>query len=295
MAIYCLKKRMLRYLFTVSMSVLSARALGQSADTSWTKWYFRGTISCSVTGQQNWHGNSEGAITLSGGADLKYRRKKGVHYAEHRFRGELGYLQPQNERWIKNNDLLRISMLWYKNPAPGWKRGFSSRLNTQWLSTWKINPENNRPYWYGGFMNPFTFDFSYDFTRPLLKNSRLLLSLATISVTGTPVKRYYGREEEVMIRTTNSYIRSRYGCSLQLILDESFRNKTILLDHQSNLVANSLSAEGIRLDIQNRISFKLFRYLQLRFDTRLLYDPSFSYKMQYRQEVLLGIFYDAGH
>lgn len=144
-------------------------------------------------------------------------------------------------------------------------------------------------------MNPFTFDCSYDFTRPLLKNSRLLLSLATISVTGTPVKRYYGREEEIMIRTTNSYIRSRYGCSLQLILDEAFRNKTILLDHQSNLVANSLSAEGIRLDIQNRISFKLFRYLQLRFDTRLLYDPSFSYKMQYRQEVLLGIFYDAGH
>ena len=98
-----------------------------------------------------------------------------------------------------------------------------------------------------------------------------------------------------MIRTNNSYIRSRYGCSLQLILDESFRNKTILLDHQSNIVANSLSAEGIRMDIQNRISFKLFRYLQLRFDTRLLYDPSFSYKMQYRQEVLLGIFYDAGH
>jgi hypothetical protein len=292
---YCLKINIFRYYLTVSIVSVYSIVTGQSPDSSRSNLYFRGNISCAITGQQNWQGNSEGAITLSAGADLKYNSRKGVNFAEHRFRGELAYLQPQNERWIKNNDLLRISMLCYKKPTTGWKTGFSARLTTQWLSTWKNNPENNRQLWYGGFMNPFAFDCSYDFTKPLFKNSRILLSLATVTVTGTPVKRYYGRMEEIMIRGKNSYIRSRYGCSLQLILDESFRNNTILLDHQSNIVANSLSSDGLRMDIQNRITFKLLRYLQLRFDTRLLYDPVYSYKIQYRQEVLLGVFYDTGH
>lgn len=37
---------------------------------------------------------------------------------------------------------------------------------------------------------------------------------------------------------------------------------------------------------------KLWKYLQLRLDTRLAYNPLFTYDMQFRQEVLLGFFYE---
>jgi hypothetical protein len=259
------------------------------------RWYFRSSAAFSVTGQENWYGSSAGAISLSGSFDLKYRKKKDKRISEHRFRGDLGFLKPDNQPWSKSNDQLRLQFQWIKYSEAKWYTSYSAKLFTQWLSTWKINPEKtNSEIWYGGFMNPFSFDFSFDFTKSLLNNSRLHVSLATVSVTAVPLKRSLPGEESAVFVTDHSLIRSRYGCSLQLMMDEKFRNNTILLDHSSFIVANAISAEGVRAEIQNRISFKLFRHIQLRFDTRILYDPDFSLKMQYRQEVLLGIFYEAG-
>lgn len=259
------------------------------------KWYFRSSAAFSVTGQENWYGSSTGAISLSGSYDLKYRKKKDNRFTEHRFRGDLGFIKPDHQPWTKSNDQLRLQFQWLKKSDARWNSSYSARLFTQWLSTWKTGPETSRSrIWYGGFMNPFSFDFSFDFTKSLLSNSRLHVSLATLSVTAVPLKRSLPGEESAVFITDHSLIRSRYGCSLQLMMDEKFRNNTILLDNSSFIVANAISAEGIRLDIQNRVSFRLFRHLQLRFDTRILYDPDFSMKMQYRQEVLLGIFYEAG-
>jgi hypothetical protein len=285
-----------RYFSTVILLLLQTICVAQAKDSlSRIRLHFRGSTSAAITGQQNWYGNSEGAISLNAGADLRYKRKNGVYYTDHRFRGEIGYLKPQEDQWRKNNDLLRLSLQWFKAENPGWKQGCSARLNTQWLSTWKITGENNQEKWTAGFMNPFSLDCSYDFIRPIFKNSRLMLSLATLSLSAIPSKNSRLQQKDILIQTQHAHIRSRYGCSLQLFIDESFRDNTILLDHQSSIIANELSREGVHIDLQNRVCIKLFRYLQLRLDTRIIYEPQFSYKMQYRQEVLLGIFYEAGH
>jgi hypothetical protein len=285
-----------RYFITVTLLLLQTIGMAAEKDSLVRPTlHCKGSTSAAITGQQNWYGNSEGAISLNAGLDLRYKRKNDIYFSDHRFRGEIGYLKPQEDQWRKNNDLLRLSLQWFKVVNPGWKQGFSARLNTQWLSTWKITGDNNQKKWTGGFMNPFSLDCSYDFIRPIFKNSRLMLSLATLSLSAIPRKNSRLQPEDILAETQHAHIRSRYGCSLQLFIDESFRDNTILLDHQSSIIANELSRDGIHIDLQNRVCIKLFRYLQLRLDTRIIYEPQFSYKMQYRQEVLLGIFYEAGH
>jgi hypothetical protein len=37
---------------------------------------------------------------------------------------------------------------------------------------------------------------------------------------------------------------------------------------------------------------KLWKYIQLRFDTRLAYNPMLNYDLQFRQEALVGFFYE---
>lgn len=274
--------------------MVTLHAVSVEPDSAWKKVLFKGTAACSVTGQYNWHGNTEAAMNLTGGADLRYRKHKGFHYSDHRFRGELSWLRINREAWVKSNDLLRLSFLWYKNPAPGWRQAYAATLSTSFLSTWKTSTEPGSVKWYGGFMNPFTLDASWDFTRPLFSNSRLLVSFATLSVSAIPPERYTRMPAESVLSVKNTYIRSRYGCSVGLQADEKFCNKTITLDNQSMLVLNSVSRDGIRMDIQNRIAFRIYKFIQLRLDTRLVYDPLYSTQLQYRQEVLLGLFYEAG-
>ena len=271
-------------------------SLAQQSDTTVVhKCVLRGSAACAVTSQENWYDSSGGAISLAASLDFKHSAKKSSRYCEQRFKGDLGFIRPENHLWNKSSDQLRLSFHYYKKPLKGWNTGYTARLNTQWLTTWKYDEE---PFtsrkWYGGFMNPFAFDCSFDFSRNFLQNSRINLSLATISVSAIPVKRGLPGDQRAALTTRHSLIRSRYGCSLQLLIDEKFRNNTILLDHSSVIMANALSQDGIRVDIQNRVSFKIFRFIQLRFDTRLLYDPDFSFKMQFRQEVLLGFFYETG-
>src|SRR5690349_10124594 len=112
MAIACPVISKLRYILTVIVAMAISSANSQSTDTTWKKINFRGSAAFSVTGQHNWYGNSDGAISLNGGADLRYRKREGIHFSDHRFRGELAYLRAEGEEWVKSNDLLRLSFLW---------------------------------------------------------------------------------------------------------------------------------------------------------------------------------------
>ena len=48
----------------------------------------------------------------------------------------------------------------------------------------------------------------------------------------------------------------------------------------------------MNLQLSNMVIVKLWKYLQLRFDTRLAYNPLLNDKMQFRQEALIGFFYE---
>lgn len=55
---------------------------------------------------------------------------------------------------------------------------------------------------------------------------------------------------------------------------------------------NRVSKDQVNCDFQNKITIKFLKFMQFRIDTHIIYDPLYSYKLQYQQEFLLGFFYE---
>ena len=62
--------------------------------------------------------------------------------------------------------------------------------------------------------------------------------------------------------------------------------------NNTRLFGNGIDRDHVSFDLTNMIVVKLWKYIQLRADTRLNYNPMLSYNMQFRQEVLVGFFYE---
>lgn len=62
--------------------------------------------------------------------------------------------------------------------------------------------------------------------------------------------------------------------------------------NNSRFFGNGLDQDHVNFQFSNMVIVKLWKYLQLRLDTRLAYNPMLNYKMQFRQEALIGFFYE---
>lgn len=142
-------------------------------------------------------------------------------------------------------------------------------------------------------MNPAAITLGYSFTFDFLENSNLLIAPATLQVNIQPEQSTSMTfKERPLLKSKHSHIYSRYGFSAFLNMDEYFYKDFILLQHRSQFFLNAMSAQHIQFDISNRLCFRFLKYVQLRFDTTLTYLPEQTLKLQYKQEVLLGIFYE---
>ena len=142
-------------------------------------------------------------------------------------------------------------------------------------------------------MNPAFIELGYSFTWDFLTNSNLMLTPATFQINIQPRKmQLIQQNEPPLLKSRHSNIYSRYGFSGYLTIDESFYKELLLLQHQTHIFFNALTAQQIQFDITNRVCIRFFKYLQLRLETSLMYFPDQSLQLQYRQEVLLGIFYE---
>lgn len=47
------------------------------------------------------------------------------------------------------------------------------------------------------------------------------------------------------------------------------------------------------MDVSNKLNYKVWKWVQLKADIKMIYDPIISYKMQYRNELLFGVFYES--
>jgi hypothetical protein len=72
---------------------------------------------------------------------------------------------------------------------------------------------------------------------------------------------------------------------------EPLYGEAITNENNTRFFVNALNNTGIHFECSNRIVLHFLKYLQLRLDTRLNYNPDQSTHLQYRQEVVLGVFY----
>ncbi|CAN5425008.1 hypothetical protein BH11BAC2_BH11BAC2_23010 [soil metagenome] len=269
-------------------------------DSVRTKFYWvNANAAASYIGQHNWSEETNSAISLLAAVNFRHRLKRSSGNAhEHSFRSEISYLNYADSTWIKGSDYLRVNLNWMSIPGKKITQTYSVYFSTQWLNSWTMIPlaDQTRKSWSGGFMNPANMELSYGTTIELLKNSRLILSPATVKIQSRP--RYPlnpdpdKEKDKTLFITKHSYIRTEYGFSAQVNLFEQFCDDILLLENDSRFFFNALNKQGIHLDLSNRIAIRFLKFLQLRLDTKILYDPDYSMHFQYRQEVLLGVFYE---
>lgn len=268
-------------------------ASGQSPDSVvLRRQLWRGDLSGSYVTERDWTGNTQSYIILKGLAEARFRKKLQSGWQhEHYVHTQLGYTAITDSIWIKSADVLKIQLRWMEESNRKVMHTYSLRFQTQWLSTWRMN-ENSRQ-WMAGFMNPSGLELGYSFSWYFFENSSLMLTPATLQLSVMPRSALsITAVEDPSVRLAHANVYSRYGFSGTLNIEESFYDNVLVLSHQSHLFCNAITAQRIQFDISNRVSVRFLKYLQLRFDTILLYQPDQTTKLQYRQEVLLGIFYE---
>lgn len=273
------------------MSTCSGFAQGDSMVVR--KNMFTGELSGSYAVERDpWNGE-RASVLLKALAEGRRRRVFGSgRSSDHQFLTTLGYVAHRDSVWLKSNDQFRLFFRWSNRINQRYSRSWNVMMQSQWLDN-KVYREG-RLQWSGGFLNPMRLEAAYGFTRQFMKSSSLVMTPATVQIQVMPsdLIRSGSEDERPFLTVKGSHVFTRYGLNGLLMIDESFFDGVLVWRNQSRVFMNAISANHVQFDIQNRLCVRFLKVLQLRLDTGIQYVPETSLRVQYRQEVLLGVFYE---
>ncbi|MBK9400330.1 MAG: hypothetical protein IPN36_05535 [Bacteroidetes bacterium] len=281
-----------RYISTCIFFLLSLQCAGKGDSLLTKSRLVRLDLSGSYTTEKSWWNDRQSFVVVKGLAESRWRTTYASGWKRnHYVYSQVGYTIFTDSFTTKSADAFKIQLRWMEKGKRKLTHTYSINMQSQWLNSWYNYGDHQE--WRGGFMNPAFLEVGYSFTWEFLSNSNLMLTPATLQVNVQPKKMQLSHlSDSPLLTSRHSHIYSRYGFSGYLTIDESFYKELILLQHQSHLFFNALTAKHIQFDITNRVCIRFFKYLQLRLETSLMYFPDQSLQLQYRQEVLLGIFYE---
>ena len=62
-------------------------------------------------------------------------------------------------------------------------------------------------------------------------------------------------------------------------------------ENYSYIFMNGISRKHLNLDVINRFSFKIFKYIEFRMDMHIIYNYFDSYKLQFQNDFTSGLIY----
>ncbi len=282
--------RYILFSMLLSFHLLSVMANTDSVLTK--KMIVRADLSSSYTHEKTWWNGSQSFVLIKAYGEARFRKTVTSGWSrDHFVQTQLGYTSFIDSTWIKSTDAFKIHLRWMEKRSKKMTHTYFFQMQSQWMNTWQQTAE--KKIWRGGFMNPAAITLGYSFSFDFLENSNLLVAPATLQLNIQPEQSTsIAFKERPLLKSKHSHIYSRYGFSAFLNMDEYFYKDFILLQHRSQFFLNAMTAQQIQFDISNRLCFRFLKYVQLRFDTTITYLPEQTLKLQYKQEVLLGIFYE---
>ena len=274
-----------------------------SADTSSTGFLrsktfstFRSSLSTSFIVQKNFYQSDVRNFVFLGNADYYKRVSTNKFIQTYHFKTDLGYLKYLDSSWTKYSDDWRVNIIFEEHNNAKVTHSYSLILYSQFLNTYSpvYDVEGKQTEkWRGGFLNPASLNFSYDVNINFWEYSNLLLGLSAVRIITRP--RFEGviePKETPIIKTDHSYILAAYGMSGQLSIYSKKISETVTWDNTSSFFVNGVSKDQASFDFENKFTIKFLKCLQFRLETHIIYDPLYSYNLQYRQEFLIGAFYE---
>ncbi|MFM9056619.1 MAG: hypothetical protein ACKOQY_08025 [Bacteroidota bacterium] len=248
-----------------------------------------GDFSGSVITERSGSTAATGSLVLKSLAEFRRRTTVGSQQREWYAVTQLGYAALFDSVWIKQTDILRLQFRSVKRNAK-WTRTWSVMAGTQWMELRRVP---GREGYTGGFFNPLRVEAGSGIDLQFWEDSRLSVQPVTVSVQYMPkTLRRSGDSDKPFLETSRDVLMCRYGMGMQISIDEAYASGRLVWRNQTRVFVNALSSTQVHAELMNRIAFRFLKVMQLRIETQLNYAPEQSLRLEYRQEVLLGVFYE---
>lgn len=254
-----------------------------------------GALSASYATSNNWVGQNQRTYALVGNLIYMHTAISGGRGHTHQVLADLGYLKFVDSTWAKNLDRLQTNFLWNstgKRFNQSWSVAFGTQFLPNTVAVYDSIQDRVVQRSAGGIMNPFSLQLGYGAVFSFWGGSNINFAFATLQLSNAPK---LGTPpvflEATFAESRRSYYFMSYGFSIAAAINRSFGERVQWINN-TRVFGNGVDRNHVNLDFANMVVVKLWKYVQLRFDTRLAYNPLLNYKMQFRQEALVGFFYE---
>lgn len=266
--------------------------LTQVSDT--TQSLFRqlnASLSSSYSANANWQGQDFQHYAFAGNIIARHQ-KTGMRWNhQHLILADLSYIKFIDSLWFKNTDRFQMNLLWSEEGAR-FRHSYAINFSTQILPSFHYNYDfenrvniRERTAW--GFC-PSTLEMGYGITKQFWETSSINLAFATIKMSALPLNSTFeNASDEQLAKGNRAYYKLEYGLMFTTNIQKRLNDRVTWMNG-SRFFCNAFNRDQVTLDIQNRITIQLWKFLQLRFETRLAYNPLTNYHFQFSQEVMLG-------
>ncbi|MCI1751913.1 MAG: DUF3078 domain-containing protein [Flavobacteriales bacterium] len=254
-----------------------------------------GSLSASYASSSNWYGQDLSNFAVA--ANLLYTNNlfADSHNHSHQVMLDLGYLKFVDSTWEKSLDQLQVNLLW-NTTGKRINTSYTVSFGTQFLPSsypeYDFEQDILIERAYGGFLNPFNLQLGYGGVFSFWGKSNINFAFATLQVSSSPKGITSPTFIDAnVIEGKRAYYFMNYGFSIAAAINKPFGDHVQWVNN-TRFFGNGLDRDHVNLQLSNMVIVKLWKYLQLRFDTRLAYNPLLNYQMQFRQEALIGFFYE---
>lgn len=254
-----------------------------------------GSFSASYASSSNWNGQNSRNFALQGNLLYSHDLFANNHSHSHQFMADLGYLKFIDSTWQKSLDNVQINLLWNDNGRK-FNSSYTVSFNTQFLPSsypeYDFEKDKLVEQSVGGVLNPFNLQIGYGGVFRFWGRSNINFAFATLQMSSSPKEFTSPTYADAnVIEGKKAYYFMNYGFSVSTAINKNF-GEHLQWVNNTRIFGNGLDRDHVNLRFSNMVIVKLWKYLQLRFDTRLAYNPMLNYKMQFRQEALIGFFYE---
>ena len=254
---------------------------------------FRSSLSTTYIIQENFNQNNLRDFLFLSDVDYYYKITREKFIQSYHCKAGLGYMMYPDSMWYKYTDGWKLNILLNENESKNITHSYAFDISSQFLHSYKYGVdiyEKQLKEWRGGFLNPATINFSYNISMNLWSDSNVMLGLSSVRIAARP--RYEGviEPKDLVAKTPHSFILAIYGMSAQVNIYSQKITESLFCDNSSGFFVNGINKSQMNFDFQNTFIYKFLKYMQLRFDTHIIYDPLVSYHLQYDQEFLIGVF-----
>lgn len=254
-----------------------------------------GSVCASYASSQNWVGHDLDNYSFATNLLYRHNMFSNERNHAHQIVADLGFLKFVDSTWVKHMDRFQVNLLW-NSSGRKWNHSYTIVLGTQFLSTTKLDYslEENRTIesQVGGFLNPFALDAGYGAVLSFWQGSNINFAFATLRLSGSPkASTAPSFIDARTIESDRAYYYLQYGFSLTAAINKPI-GKHVQWVNNTRFFGNGLDRDHLQFDLNNMVIVKLWKHVQLRLDTRLAYNPMLNYDLQFRQEALLGFFYE---